>query len=515
MESHFLGRHSITNSLVKKLSDLLREPLFQKFDKIYSRAVKEYKSQGNYGYKSSLIIFQRLLEKIAKWDNRRKIREYERLIKSGVNKDYLKKLIVASHQVYLEEMQSKINVTYGGEFKCPSASKFIYECYKHIAREIWRKAFLFIREVQPIKRQRNLNEIYYLIDYAILNVIRNGIPLKEMLLAAQNNNSSFGGSSDEEVKITSESVSESESDPESKIFEISDSGSESCPDTNEIKSEPEPVIERSLEELEAELEKAGEAELEKARESEVKVKEDGIPIAKDNSFEEESKDSEIHFSESDKESEEIENEINGNCDILKDPIYGGELSDSNSDSDLDTLSIPVNDHLPSTNVFNELPTNTQYDGIYSIQDIMNTITSTDNEIPDDMMYKASSVFDQIPLPEELPSSDDEFPSPLLRRRRQPVAKHSKRPNKIKLTKDVESALFNYDNLLKKDTLKKKKDSNVYQQPISKKKNIRDLFESEKEYREFCRFKEFQKFHKKKRRYRKKGVKVNQKQYNEN
>ena len=85
MENHFSNKHSVTNTLVKKLSDLLREPFFKKFNKLYERARKEYKSQDRRSYNSPLIIFQRLIERSVKWDKRKKIKEFEKAMRLTAN----------------------------------------------------------------------------------------------------------------------------------------------------------------------------------------------------------------------------------------------------------------------------------------------------------------------------------------------------------------------------------------------------------------------------------------------
>lgn len=180
-EKHFLDEHSITNSLIHELSELLKKSFYKKFDRIYEYALSDF---NKYGGKGPLELFQRSLEHISQWKKDRKIKEYKLLLKRNrnINKDYLNKLINSVHKAYINEYSKVLGLKTvpNVRIKIPNNITFICKCYENIARELWRKAYLFVREVPAINRQKNINAILNCIDASILRTIRDNVPLKEI-----------------------------------------------------------------------------------------------------------------------------------------------------------------------------------------------------------------------------------------------------------------------------------------------------------------------------------------------
>lgn len=180
-EQHFLDEHSITNSLIYELSQLLRNNFYKKFDRIYERAIDDFEK---YGGRGPLELFQRSLENIGRWNKDRKTKEYKYLIKSNkIDREYLNKLINSVHTAYVEEYtrRLKMKIIPDVKIKVPNNITFICKCYENIARELWRKAYLFSRQVTSVIRQKNINAILTSIDASILKTIRDSMPLKEIL----------------------------------------------------------------------------------------------------------------------------------------------------------------------------------------------------------------------------------------------------------------------------------------------------------------------------------------------
>jgi len=179
-EKHFLDKHNITNSLIHELSELLKKSFYKKFDRIYESALADFQK---YGGRGPLEIFQRNLEHINRWKKERKIKEYKILLKKNrINKEYLNKLIDSVHKAYVNEYVHTLGMNSAPtvRIKVPNGVTFIWKCYENIARELWRKAYLFSRQVTAINRQQNINAILNSIDSSILRTIRDAVPLREI-----------------------------------------------------------------------------------------------------------------------------------------------------------------------------------------------------------------------------------------------------------------------------------------------------------------------------------------------
>lgn len=210
-DQHFLDEHSITNSLIYELSQLLRTNFYKKFDRIYERALDDFEK---YGGRGPLELFQRSLENISRWKKERKIKEYKYLIKSNrIDKNYLNKLINSVHTAYVNEYTHRLNmkVVPDVKIKVPNNITFICKCYENIARELWRKAYLFSRQVTSVARQKNINSILCSIDSSILKTIRDSMPLKEILHISKYA-ASGGGQEKSEKTEKNEKTEDSEDD---------------------------------------------------------------------------------------------------------------------------------------------------------------------------------------------------------------------------------------------------------------------------------------------------------------
>lgn len=205
-EKHFLDKHNITNSLIHELSELLKKSFYKKFDRIYESALADFQK---YGGRGPLEIFQRNLEHINRWKKDRKIKEYKILLKKNrINKEYLNKLIDSVHKAYVNEYTHTLgmNSVPTVRIKVPNGVTFIWKCYENIARELWRKAYLFSRQVTAINRQQNINAILNSIDSSVLRTIRDAVPLREIEHISKY--ASQGGNSEEPNSEQSEKQSE-------------------------------------------------------------------------------------------------------------------------------------------------------------------------------------------------------------------------------------------------------------------------------------------------------------------
>ncbi len=131
-----------------------------------------------------LMTFQNYLARIPKWNDELIQREVNRIVeKSGCH--YLDDLITCVHVVHLKiltsirtgKTQKKIDVT------IPKLNAFIHKIYVHLSRSIYSNVYLFERDVAPLVVQKNRNEFNKLIKTAILDSIREGIPVEKLLRA--------------------------------------------------------------------------------------------------------------------------------------------------------------------------------------------------------------------------------------------------------------------------------------------------------------------------------------------
>ena len=132
-----------------------------------------------------LMTFQNFISRVPKWNATIIENERKRITEiSGCN--YLEDLITCVHVIQLKvltamrvgQKQKKIDI------QVPKLDDFIHKVYINSARKIYKNVYLFESvHVSPLNIQRNERELEKLIQECILNTIRDGIPLEEILKA--------------------------------------------------------------------------------------------------------------------------------------------------------------------------------------------------------------------------------------------------------------------------------------------------------------------------------------------
>ena len=132
-----------------------------------------------------LMTFQNFISRVPKWNSSIIEKERKRITEiSGCN--YLEDLITCVHVIQLKvltamrvgQRQKKIDI------QVPKLDDFIHKVYINTARKIYKNVYLFeTLHVSPLNIQRNERELEKLIQECILNTIREGIPLEEILKA--------------------------------------------------------------------------------------------------------------------------------------------------------------------------------------------------------------------------------------------------------------------------------------------------------------------------------------------
>ena len=129
-----------------------------------------------------LMTFQNFLSRIPKWNEEMIKREVARIVdKSGCT--YLDDLITCVHIVHLKiltsirtgKTQKKIDIT------IPKLSHFIHKVYVNLSRTLYSNVFLFEKDVAPLLLQKNRSEFNKMIRFAILDSIRESIPVEQLL----------------------------------------------------------------------------------------------------------------------------------------------------------------------------------------------------------------------------------------------------------------------------------------------------------------------------------------------
>ena len=123
-----------------------------------------------------------LLSKIPDWSTTTIETERKRIeVVSGCK--YLEDLITCVHIIQLKALtcirvglkQKKIDID------IPSIDKFIHKVYINVARKLYSNVYLFEEDIYPLQKQKNNRELELLVKEAILNTIRDNIPVEHIL----------------------------------------------------------------------------------------------------------------------------------------------------------------------------------------------------------------------------------------------------------------------------------------------------------------------------------------------
>jgi hypothetical protein len=245
------------------LFDILYEPSIRTFQNLYDDVLKSKECNP----KNVLKLFQHELSKIPEWNQLQIEKVYETILnysKCSYFPKLLKTVYILTIKIILlgipEEKRSKIKL------KVPSPESFIHRCLIHMARELWKRPYLFYHLARSIERQNNLYHCEVILKKKIKVVIRETIPMDWVVdhIASPTQHiqseeeepisdvSDTDTESEEEEPISSESDSKSESEEEEPISSESDSKSES--DEEPLSSsEEEEVVSSNTSESEEEI----------------------------------------------------------------------------------------------------------------------------------------------------------------------------------------------------------------------------------------------------------------------
>ena len=131
-----------------------------------------------------LMTFQNFLSRVPKW-NPNIINEETKRIVTESKCPYLEDLLTCVHitqlkiltSIRVSNQQKKI------EIDIPKLEDFIHNVYIHYARKLYSNIYLFEKDIMPLQYQKNMREAEIICRECILKVIRDSMPIEQILRA--------------------------------------------------------------------------------------------------------------------------------------------------------------------------------------------------------------------------------------------------------------------------------------------------------------------------------------------
>lgn len=172
--------HESKNEWGARLLTIVTPLVIEGFQSIYEEAYNLCKE--NNETDKHLMTFQNFLSRIPKWNANIIEAEQKRIIEKSACV-YLEDLITCVHIIQLKLLtavrvgnkQKKIDI------KIPKLEDFIHKVYIIAARKIYKNVYLYERNISPLQVQKHNRELEILIQEAILNAVRESIPIDVIL----------------------------------------------------------------------------------------------------------------------------------------------------------------------------------------------------------------------------------------------------------------------------------------------------------------------------------------------
>jgi len=160
-----------------------------------------------------LMTFQNILSRIPKWNEEIVNKETARIVeRSGCS--YLEDLLTCVHIAQLKilssirtgKAQKKV------EIDIPKLSSFVHKVYISVSRDLYASVYLFEKGIPPLVFQKNRSSVNEIILNAILNVIRESIPIEKLLRAYLDETTDLIKEKEKDVKEDKKEISFSDKD---------------------------------------------------------------------------------------------------------------------------------------------------------------------------------------------------------------------------------------------------------------------------------------------------------------
>jgi len=174
--------HESRNEWASRLVTILTPAIIDGYKSIFEEALKLCRDNGEMD--KYLMTFQNFISRIPKWNSTIIETEKTRICeKSGCI--YLEDLITCVHIIQLKilttmrvgQKQKKIDIN------IPKLDDFIHKCYVQVARKVYKNVYLFEINIPPLQIQKHNRELEIIIQEAILNTLRESIPVETILKA--------------------------------------------------------------------------------------------------------------------------------------------------------------------------------------------------------------------------------------------------------------------------------------------------------------------------------------------
>ena len=174
--------HESKNEWGARLLTILTPLMIEGLKSIFDESVKL--CQENNQMDKYLMTFQNLITRIPKWNTAIVENEKKRIIeRSGCN--YLEDLVACIHIIQLKLLtamrvgnkQKKIDID------IPKLDTFIHRSYINVARKVYKNVYLFEINIPHLQIQKHNRELEIIIQEAILNTVRETIPVESILRA--------------------------------------------------------------------------------------------------------------------------------------------------------------------------------------------------------------------------------------------------------------------------------------------------------------------------------------------
>jgi len=170
------------NEYSSRLINILSPLIIQGIKSIFNEAL-ELCVENEEGDKY-LMTFQNFLSRVPRWNANIITEEKDRIIKES-KCNYLEDLLTCVHisqvkiltSIRVSNNQKKIDID------IPSINDFIHKVYINFARKLYSNIYLFEKDIMPLDYQKNMRECDILCRESMLNVIRDSMPIENILRA--------------------------------------------------------------------------------------------------------------------------------------------------------------------------------------------------------------------------------------------------------------------------------------------------------------------------------------------